>query len=105
MRVLSGTLRFWSDDEDPTDDRLTEVQLDRVEFVYFDTWEPSLIVEEWYVAEVAGYRVRYGEYDGMYRGLTLKVEGAEHAQLMGWGEHTAAGGWIERPDFVDSYVF
>ncbi len=100
MPFLSGTLRFWSGDDEPT-----EVQLDQLEFVFFDSWEPSLIVEEWYVAQINGRRVRYGEFDGMARGLTLRVEGAEHASLTKWGRaSTAAGEPVPQPDFTDTHT-
>lgn len=101
MPTLSGTLRFWSGDARPT-----EVHLDRVEFAYHDTWEPSLIVEEIYVAEVAGRRVRFGEYDGVARGLSLRVADAEHAELVDWVRHRAdSDATTPGPDFVDSHVF
>ncbi len=49
MPTLSGTLRFWNEGE-----ASISVSLEGVEFTFHETWEPSLIVEERYVAEVAG---------------------------------------------------
>ena len=106
MPTLSGTLRFWSEGEPPM-----EVALDRVEFVFEDTYEPSLIVEEIHVAQVAGRQVWYGEIRGFASGLTIKVEGAEHAELLDWVFHTvrlrsSPADQVETttpgPSFVDS---
>ena len=100
MPVLSGTLRYWSGDATPA-----QVRLERVDFAYHDTWEPSLIVEDRYVAQVDGRRVRFSEYDGIAEGLSVKVEGAEHAALSDWVRHVAGSeATIAGPDFVDSIV-
>ncbi|MCA9526323.1 MAG: hypothetical protein KC549_08500 [Myxococcales bacterium] len=98
MPMLSGTLRFWSGDDAPT-----VVRLDRVEFAWQDTWEPSLIVEEIYLATVGGRRVRYAEFEGIGRGLGIRVEGAEHAELVDWVKHVGDA-TVPGPPFVDSIV-
>ena len=77
MPILSGTLRFWNENEP-----VTSRSLNRVDFVFYDTWEPSLIVEYSYIAEVSGQRVTYMEVQGYTNGLAIKVDGAEHAELV-----------------------
>ncbi len=94
MPTLSGTLRFWSSGQNPT-----EVRLERVDFVFERTYEPSMIVEEIFVAEVAGRRVRYGEIRGLATGMSIKVEGAEHAELVDWVCHG-----VRLPDGVETHV-
>ncbi len=86
--ALSGTLRFWNDDDAPP----RELELDRVIFTYETTYEPSLIVEEVYLAWVGSRAVRYSEYDGgmgtrSWSGRAIKVEGFRHAALVNWRIH------------------
>jgi len=102
MPTLSGTLRFWNEDEPAT-----TVVLNRVEFTFHETWEPSLVVEERYVAQVEGKRVTYAEVRGYASGLAIKVDGARHAELIDWVTHgvqTGDGAETREsmPSFVDS---
>jgi len=102
-RVLSGTLQTWSGDEEPTD-----TVLDRVSFVFEESWEPGLLVEEIFVATVGDLRVRYSEWYGgmpgsrLLGGCSVKVEGFEHAALVHWGVHESGEGDLQpRPKLVD----
>lgn len=102
MPTLSGTLRFWNEGE-----ASISVSLEGVEFTFHETWEPSLIVEERYVAEVAGRQVMYAEIRGYATGLAIKVAGADHAELVDWMIRTLRSvGGVETekpmPSFVDS---
>ena len=100
MRVISGTLRFWNDGAS-----VEECRLDRVTFAFEGTWEPSLVVEHNYVAQVMEWVVRYSEIDGLMSGVAIAVEGAAHAELSDWGLHqrSANGDLVWRPgtSFVD----
>ncbi|MCA9563726.1 MAG: hypothetical protein KC561_09570 [Myxococcales bacterium] len=95
MPVLSGTLRYWNEGGETT-----EVRLDRVEFAFVDTYEPSLIVEEVYRAKVGELSLRFGEFDGFAKGYTIAVAGIEHASLSDWTDHTYPSS--PRPDFTDT---
>ena len=100
MFVLSGTLRYWTDERD-----VHERALDRVVFEFEETWEPSLIVEEIYVAELDGLRVRLSEFAGgmgelSMSGRAIKVEGFRHAALVDWVIH-AGGGALPQADMID----
>ena len=84
--------------------------LDRVEFTFQDTWEPSLIVEDRYVAEVLGRRVTYGEIRGIGSGLSIAVEGADHTELADWVTHGVQGAdrveiRVPQPSFMDSIIW
>ncbi len=98
--TLSGTLRFWNDGEAPS-----EFVLDRLQFAFVDTYEPSMIVEYVYLAFVGGHRVHYGAFEGVADGMTIKVEGAQHAELRDWGIHVPPNGELSpRPDFTDTHT-
>ncbi len=99
-RILSGTLRFWNDGEQPS-----EVTLDRLTFAFMETYEPSMIVEDIFLAFVDGHRVHYGEFEGVADGMTIKVKGAQHAALKDWGVHaTPTRELSPRPDFMDTHT-
>lgn len=99
MPTLSGTLRFWNDDEP-----VTTIVLDRVDFTFHETWEPSLVIEERYVADLAGKRVTYAEIRGYATGVAISVNGADHAELVDWVTHgdRAEETSEAMPSFVDS---
>ena len=82
MPVLTGTLRFYDEGAEPV-----TIALDRVAFAFVDTWEPSLIVESIYETVIAGRKVRYSEWEGglgstWTSGRAIRVEGAQHAELL-----------------------
>ncbi|MCA9578956.1 MAG: hypothetical protein R3B40_32105 [Polyangiales bacterium] len=106
MPVLTGTLRFYDEGAEPV-----TIALDRVAFAFVDTWEPSLIVESIYETVIAGRKVRYSEWEGglgstWTSGRAIRVEGAQHAELLSWGTVGPAPGYAltPLPDFRDSYT-
>lgn len=104
--MLTGTLRFFNDGEPPT-----TLQLDRVDVAFVDTWEPSLIVEYIYEAVIDGHRVRYTEWEGglgkvWTSGRSVRVDGAQHAELLSWGTVGPAPHFTfsPQPDFRDEHI-